>query len=262
MDELRFKNWFEATDIFGFQDSREKEDISDGLLSRPIQGFNVTLMMDFLANKRVGLFNAHAPFSNEMRWGSEPGSSVKLEVDTGLTFYIKKLATDLEGEQRWVTKKMFQLNRQGYGGHEDSVAGEIHEYLQSTLDEPMDSGNRDYNDLENLVLHLANKIRRTAKEIFLYDGVKKLDENNYLIVLTVRGQGVEAPDQQRVEQNLTQITYDREGGSIRVQNYNVESPVGGSRSWSLSPKDVDLYFLPSQSREEISEVVAVHFKYY
>lgn len=262
MDELRFKTWFEATDIFGFEDPRPSEDAGESMLARPIQQFNTQLMMDFLANKRVGMQNSRNPFVNEMQWGTEPGSSVKLEVDTGYTFYIKKLVTDLQGEQRWITKKMFQLNRQGYGGHEDSVAGEVHEHLENAYAEPMDSANREYNDLESLVLHVTNRIRRTAKEIFMYEGIKRLDEDNYLIIFSIRGSGVEAPDQQRVEENLTQVTYDRDSGTIRIQNYNVESPVGRAHDWALMPKDVELYFLPSQSREEISEALSIHFKYY
>ena len=262
MDDLRFKNWFEATDIFGFEDKATEENIDDGLLARPIHRFNLQEMMDFLSYKKIGQQTSKSPFINEIQWGSEPGASVKLEVDTGFTFYLKKLVTDLAGEQRWITKKMFQLNRSGYGGHEDSVAGEIHEHLENTYSEPMDSANPDYHDLESLVLHITNKIRRTAKEILMYDGVKKLDENNYLIIFSVRGQGVEAPGHRRVEENLTQITYDKDSGTIRVQNYNVESPTGGAHEWALQPKDMDVFFLPSQSREEISEAVCVFFKYY
>ena len=96
----------------------------------------------------------------------------------------------------------------------------------------------------------------------MFQAVRKVDENNYLIQFEVRGHGVEAPDQKRIEENLTQITYDKEAGTIRVQNYNVESPVGGAHEWAIAPQDLDMYFLPSQPRDEIAECVAVHFKYY
>jgi hypothetical protein len=58
------------------------------------------------------------------------------------------------------------------------------------------------------------------------------------------------------------VTYDREAGTIRVTNYNIKSPVGKRHSWKIYPNDLDLYFFPSQDRDEISETVAVHMKYY
>lgn len=264
MNDLNFKTWFEATDIFGFDPEIRDEAISDNMLARPISQFNIELMMEFLNNKRVGLHAANCPFVNEIQWGTEPGSAIKLEVDTGYSFHLKKLVVDLQGQKRWITKKLFQLNRHGYGGHEDSVASEVHEHIQKAMESPMESPVEEYGDgeLQKLVVHLAGRIRRVAKEVFLYQGVKKVDENNYLIMFECRGGGVEAPDQRRVEKNLTQVTYDKEGGTIRIQNYNVESPVGGPHEWAISPQDIDLYFLPTQPRDEIAEVVGVHFKYY
>lgn len=257
----KFRNWFEAVDIFGFTEKRPKESGTDDFLQRPIIPFDINLMMEFLAHKRIGLQPAENHFANEMQWGVDQGS-VKLLVDTGYTFYVKRLAKDLQGENRWITKKMFQLNRQGYGGHEDPVAGEIFTHLETAYKSPVEGPIPDYHDLENLVVHVANKVRRVANEVLIYQSIKKVDENNYLIIFDVRGQGCEAPGQSRVEENLTSLTYDKEAGTIRITNYNVESPVGGPHSWSLMPNDLDLYFFPSQSRDEIAECVAVHFKYY
>lgn len=262
MKTLRFKTWLEAVDIFGFEAQPRKEESDDSILSKPISSFNTELMMEILSHKKIGLHSPNMPFVSEIQWGTEPGSAVKLEIDTGYTFHLKKLAVDLLGQKRWITKKLFQLNRHGYGGHEDSVAGEIYEHLTNAMKSSMDSPKQEYNDLENLTVHLTGRIRRVVKDLFLYQGIKKVDENNYLIMFEMRGHGVEAPDHTRVEKNLTQVTYDKESGTIRVQNYNVESPVGKGHSWSLGLQDIDLYFLPSQTREEISEAVAVHFKYY
>ena len=137
MEKLRFKNWFEAVDIFGFDPPVSEEAPEDSMLANPISGFNTELMMEFLGNKSVGLFLPNSPFVNEIQWGTEPGQAVKLEVDTGYTFHLKKLTTDLSGNKRWVTKKLFQLNRHGYGGHEDSVAGEVHEHINTLMKAPM-----------------------------------------------------------------------------------------------------------------------------
>ena len=248
-------------DIFGFREKHQKEPASNDFLERPIRAFNMELMMDFLGNKKIELLTSENSFSNEIQLGVHPGS-VKLQVDTGYTFYIKKMVPDLLGNNRWITKRIFQLNRQGYGGHEDAVAGEIHEHLERTFKEPLDGPKNDFEDLENLVHHIARKVRRVAKHILVYERVKKLDEANYLIVFNVLGQGTEAPDQRRVEENLTQITYDRDAGTIRVMNYNIESPTGKAHAWNVMPLDFDVYFMPTQSFEEIAECVAVQYKYY
>jgi hypothetical protein len=100
------------------------------------------------------------------------------------------------------------------------------------------------------------------KDVFLPCGIKKLHEYAYLISLNVRGHGVEAPDQRRIEQNQTAVTYDPDQGTIRIFNYNIESPTGGPHQWSLMENDLDIYFFPSQSRDEIADCLMVHFKYY
>jgi hypothetical protein len=260
---MRFRRFFEATDIFGFEPKQSGTDPDDNMLARPIQQFDLELMMEFLVRKKLGMQEAFCPFVSEIQWGKEPGS-IKLEVDTGLTFYIKKLGIDKTGNPRWVTKKMFQLNRQGYGGLEDSVAQEVYEHISQIAHSRIDAPAEGYapEDLEHLVTHLENKIKRIAKDIFMPAGIKKLSEYAYIIKLDVRASGLETQDQKRVEQNQTVVTYDKEQGTIRVFNYNVESPTGGPHRWELMENDLDIYFFPTQDREEISECLAVHFKYY
>lgn len=93
-------------------------------------------------------------------------------------------------------------------------------------------------------------------------GIKKIQEYAYILNFELRGHGLEAPDHQRIENNQTMITYDPEHGTIRIINYNIESNVGGPHSWTQTPMLLDLYFFPTQDREEISECLAVHYKYF
>lgn len=259
---MGFRDFLESKDIFGFEIQHTQRD-NDDMLEKPIHQFDVELMMEFLSRKKIGVHEPSLPFMNEIKWGISPGA-VKVEVDTGYTFYIKRLGVDKQGSPRWITKKMLQLNRQGHGGLEDIVAQEIHDYAARAANGPIDGPQEGYtpDDLENLVVHLNGKIRRVMKDIFLPVGIKKLSEYAYIISLDVRGQGVESPDQHRVEQNQTAVTYDPEQGTIRVFNYNIESPTGGPHTWSLMENDLDIYFFPSQSRDEIADCLAVHFKYY
>lgn len=251
------------TDIFGFERKEEPAPEQDQILSEPIHQFDVELMMDLLSQKTLGALESSRPFPNVMQWGNQPGA-IKLEVDTGYRFSIKKLGIDKLGNPRWVNKKMFQLNRNGYGGYEDSVAQEVFETLGDTYisQAHIESPVEEYRDLEPLVRNIYDKIKRTSKCIFFPEGIKKLHDDAYIIKLGVRGQGLEARNQHRIEQNQTLISYDREQGTIRVTNYNLLSPTGGGHEFKISPNDLDVYFFPSQDRDEISEVVAVRMKYY
>lgn len=258
---MKFRDYIESTDIFGFDQKRSKEEPDDSMDAKPINQFDIELMMELLSRKPIGQHVPISRFVNEIQWGHQPGA-IKLEVDTGLTFYIKRLGVERSGEPRWITKRMFQLNRTGYGGLEDAVAGEIYEHLEKYHTGRLDAPLHEYDDLEGLVMHLYNKVKRTAKEILIPEGVKKLNDNAFIMCFGVRGHGLEAQDQKRVEQNQTVIAYDEEQGSIRIFNYNIESPTGGPHRWELMENDLDIYFFPTQSREEITECLAVHFKYY
>ena len=261
MKSLSFKKWFEAVDIFGFEKEREENPEAGTSMEMPIDQFDIELMMEFLAKKKVGAFNAFSEFHNVMQWGDKPGA-IKLEVDTGYRFSVKKLAVDKQGGTRWITKKMFQLNRNGYGGYEDSVAQEIYETIESASKDNIEAPVEDYKDLENLVTNIYSKLKRTSKCIFFPEGIKKLHDDAYIIKLGVRAQGLEARDHQRVEQNQTLVTYDRSQGTIRITNYNLLSGTGRSHEFRINQNDLDVYFMPTQDRDEISEVIAVRMKYY
>lgn len=260
---MRFKTFLEGKDIFGFDAARTPPETGSGdMLERPLKMFNIELMMDILSRKSVCNNQPYTNFITEMVWGHDHGS-IKLDVGPGYAFWIKKLGYDKQGNPTWATKTAFQLNRQGYGGTEDSVAQEIHECIEkASRDGPVNVTEFTKRDLENLVVHITNKIKRTARNIFIYEGIRRVDDTNYLIKMGLRGHGVEAPGHHRIEENLTQVHYDEETGIIHITNYNVASSTGGTHNWEIHPKDLDLYFFPSQDREEISECIAVRMKYY
>jgi hypothetical protein len=261
MKSLSFKKFIEGTDIFGFERKIREEPPDDSMLMRPIDQFDIELMIDFLSKKKLGKLEIHRPFPNVIQWGSQPGA-LKLEVDPGYRFQLKKLAADKQGHPRWLTKKLFQLNRCGYGGYEDAVAQEVFEHIQSTSKTNIESPVEDYRDLEKLVENIYNKLKRTAKVIFFPEGIKKLNDDAYILKFGMRGQGLETRDHNRVEQFQIMATYDKDAGTIRICDYKIESPTGRGHSWTIKPSDLDFYALPTQDRDEISEIVAVHLKYY
>lgn len=261
MRRLSFKKFWEATDIFGFEREKTIEHPDDSLFTKPIEQFNIEEMMDLLKGKSLGAVNAEVTFPNVIQWGFLPGS-VKLECDPGYRFSIKKLGIDKQGNHRWVTSKMFQLNRNGFGGYEDSVAQEVFEHIEKVAKSMIDAAPEDYKDLDNLVHNIYSKLKRTAKDIFIPEGIKKLHDDCYIVNFGVRAHGLEARNQQRVEQNQTMVVYDRSQGTIRILNYNLLSGTGRQHEFKTGLPEFEAYFFPSQSRDDISEVIATRMKYY
>lgn len=258
-----FRKFYEAVDLFGFENGRDAaKTTNDELNGYPIRQFDIELMMNLLLRKKLGLHEAdYSGFTNEIIWGGERPGAIKLEVDTGYTFYIKRLNYDLEGSKKWATKKMFQMNRRGLAGYEDIIANEIYDHMNRLNDFEIDYPQQSYDRLEKLSHKISQSMRRVGEKMFIFQGIKKLSEQCYHIVFEVQASGVGAPDQHRVENNVTQVSFDETTGTIRVNNYNIESPMKGF-TWKPMPNDLDLYFYPTQSIDEICDCLAVHFKYY
>jgi hypothetical protein len=256
---MRFKCFLE-NNIFGFKTKAESEKVEIPQ-TKPIRGFNFEQMMEFLSKKKLGVHEPNLNFMNEIQWGTNYGA-IKLEVSPSYKFIIKQLAFDLQGAKQWVAKKMFQLNRQGYGGYEDSVANEIYNQLALEFIKPLEKPESKYDNLENLVYKISEVMRNTSPENFIFKGIKKTDKFNYVIAFEVGAQGVEARDHLRVEQLQTQVNYNETTGMVKITNSKVTSAVGGPHEWKIQPSDLELTFFPTQEINKIAETIAVHMKYY
>lgn len=259
MRKLRFKTFFEARDIFGFDDKVAPEEKLPP--QEPIKAFNFEYMMEILSQNRIGAKSPKMKFMNEIRWGDNFGA-VRMVVTPQHAFMIQKLGKDLEGQDAWITKKRFQLNRMGYGGYEEAVASEVFDEIKKLSEGGVDSAKKEMDQLGRLTERIAVKMQKVAQTKFIYEGIKKINDNEYQIVFAVNSYGLEAPGQRRVEQHITQIRFDPEMGLIRCSGYDVESPTGGPHEWKIMPADLEANFSPAQDRSEIEEVVAVHFKYF
>lgn len=260
MANVNFKTWLERTDIFGFErdvntpNPRTKEN------ELPLKRFDLDTLTEFLKNMRLPGKLASCSFPNEVIWGENVGA-VRVKIGPTLQLQIDKCCTDLQGNQIWVTKKFYQINRAGYGGFEKNVGQEIFEEVERIDKEGVDSPSSEYRELPNLAAGIANGLRRMARDIFIFEGIRKVNETNYIIRFGVRGQGVEARDHQRVIENLTDISFDRRTGKIKIFNHSVKTNVGG-HFWKLLPADQNWNFMPSQPRDEIVEVISTNLKWY
>jgi len=260
-----FTSWLtENTDIFGFEAEQTSDDfdpIPAKLRDDPVDTFNIEELSKNLARFDLGVKKPAIKFAGEVRWGEGPGA-MRVVTGSRLNLLIEKQGTDLEGRPLWYTHKVYQINRAGYGGYEDIVLQDLLKELKRIDELPLPSAQHDYNTLENLVASIANIYKRTAKVIFLHEGIRKIDDNNYIIRLGLRGSGVEHQDQRRVLENQTHINFMPNTGVIRIFNYNIESPTGNAPHWRIMPKDIDFHFAPTQPRDDIIEALATFIHWY
>lgn len=258
MRSLTFKRFAEAAD-FGFDREEDERDAAERP-TEPIDTFDVGLMMDFLAGKSVGGAKGELVFPNVMQWGDRPGS-VRLDVDPGYRVSVRRLAIDRLGGARWITKKLFQLNRTGRGGSEDGVAQDLIGLLEKAASGGLESPTQDF-ELEPLVENIYGRLKRTSKNIFFPEGVRKLHDDCFILSFGVVGQGLGAMGHQRIEQNQILVTYDRQQGTVRILDQNLLSGVGGEHKFRIGLPNFEHYFFPSQGDDEISDTIVTFMKYY
>jgi hypothetical protein len=257
-----FTTWLEnKVDIFGFEkDIQRKEQQKRNVKETPVESFNVESMMDYLLEMKLPGKNPSMRFTNQIQWGENVGA-VKVKMGTTLQLMIEKLSTDLEGNPTWVTKKFYQINRSGYGGFEHRVAIEVFGEVEKIDKILLDSPKNEYKDLPGLVIGIASQLRRSANDIFIFDGIKRINDKNFIIKMNIRASGLEARDHQKVIENLTDISFSEKTGKIRIMNSCVKSKTGGSQ-WKLTPNDIDMYFMPTQNKDEIVESISTYLKWY
>lgn len=270
MEDLNFKKYLFnewGKDLFGFDSEdpihnkgQKGKFYTPVNPEKPINTFNVERVCKRIAEFSIQDKEPCHKFVNEVEWGKGVGA-LKVIIHPDLHTEISRAGYDLKGEKTWCTKKLFLVNRAGYGGNEEFISQELMAQLKYVNEMAADSPNGDFKSLQGLVVSMANEMRKTSRSYFIYDSIRKLDENQYVIKFNLRAGGVEAPGQNRVIQNETVVSYDRKHGKIRMTNRNVESPMGG-HNWAIMPSDTDAYFFPTQPKDEITKIIATTMRWY
>jgi hypothetical protein len=258
--KINFKYWLEGYEMFGFDKPKDKEAPREK--ENPIDAFDFEYLNEMLTKRMVGPLEPTSFHLNEVIWGQGVPGAIRMKVMPQYLVVLERQAHDLAGNLKWYTKRAFQINREGYGGYEEMVAQELLENVEKVYELAPDAPNGEFKDLRGLVLSMADRVRRSIRPVFFFDKILKANENRYLICFNVRGQGVEAPGHSRVEQTQIDVNFYPETGDLRVLSYNIESPVGRTRSWQLQPMNQEFTFLPTQSREEIIEPIAISYRFY
>jgi hypothetical protein len=253
MDNMNFKKWMmlEFKDIFGFETEyqqrlkRPNDDVATVPFIRPES------ILTELSRINMGVKRPVWDFHDTIIWGTTPGA-IRIDFSPLGSYKIlfRKLIEDLEGAPIWICKHVLPLTEDDNQLTETEVM-DVSENILKEMDlQGLDSASRNYEDMQDLVVNLAADVRRYAPEIFIFEGVKKLADDTFLIHLGVRGQGVEAPSGKRIEQFNINVHYSKSKGLIRSWGCDVSSPTAGHK-WELNPSEWDECFTPSQPPEEI-----------
>lgn len=262
-----FRLWLETyRDLFGFDDELNAAMVAKLRRpdEKPIQHFNVNRMMNRLAENKVGTHPAFQRFTNECQWGTRAGS-IRVRLGMQYTVYVERLVFDLEGDPKWITKKVFKININEYNGYDDAVADAIYDEVLKVYGDALDGPSRDYGTLEDLVDIVVDKAKTHGGEIFVFERVKKVNDDNYILVFGARGAGVGALQKTRSEGRINQyiidISFDRRAGMIHVVETTVQSGDEGT-SWQLQPAFFEAYYTPTQDNHEVVETIITSMKYF
>jgi hypothetical protein len=265
-----FKSYFENDnfDIFGFnQLEKERDNLSDKPDDdMPITLFSVDWLMNSLARKRINNVKANHDFLDEIYWGNKKVGTIRVRLTPNTNVYIERLMADLEGNPIWICKRLFKIDQRDFQGKEDIVADDIFKEVIKIDSEKFEAAKADWKDLQLLVSKLVQRIRTAHGDIFMYQDVKKVRKNYYVIWFSIAGAGTgrllhTGRRSQRTPEATVDVAYDDVAGTIHI----ILSTVSGGDeglSWEIDVPYLDAFYAPSQSREEIVDTIVTALKYY
>lgn len=261
---MNFKLWIEEyKDVFGFDvDCKIKEIIP--LDDKPIKPFKVNEMMDRLCQQQLSTLESYQKFSNECQWGTNVGS-IKVAVGSKFTVFIERLIKDLEGNSKWITKKVFKINTDEFKGYESNVADAIFEEVVKVSKEGLDSPNKKYDILYDLIETIVDDFKEKGHKFFVYQGIKKINENNYILQFAVRGSGlgvlVKKKSESRVNEVIIDVSFNEKTGLLHVIETTVQTSDEGL-SWDLAPSFFEGFYTPTQNNQEITDTIMTSLIYF
>lgn len=252
---ITFKNWLLKEDIFGFEriNNQDSKPIQD---EYPINYINTETFINKLLEFPLNETRPFSNFSNHVQWGRHNGATQVIISPLGsFRATIRRLQTNLEGNQTWICKKVLPFKEKLHSNSrlDENLAYKIFEKVEKTNENQLESAIENYSNLENLVIQISKECQKDyiIPKILIFMGIKEIKHNeNYIIHFECKGQGVEAPSSARVEAFLVDMTYNPKTGLIRSTGYEVQSPIKGHK-WIPQPSEWDEYFSPAQPLSEI-----------
>jgi len=264
---MRFNKFLTEQDVFGFEspdaDYGERSPNVDHQTKPqdflPIKPLDTEYICDLLQKSHLGNKRPHRLFPDSVQWGVGHGA-IKLKFGTGKNVIIERMSHSLYGEQTWVTKGIYNTKRDRLGTTEHKVSENIWGRLKSINETPADSPSSKIDNLQHLVVKIANKLKQDVNDPLFFNNITKINENKFIITFNVRGQGVQSPGQQRLEQAHILIEFAQDG-IIHINQTDIHSPIS-ERKWEVSHSNYILNFMPNQNVNEIIESLNTIMKYY
>lgn len=259
---MRILNFRETyPDIFGF-DKTEKV-IPKPENELPIQPFYLNKMLDSLERQKIGGLFSWRPFEDQVQWGKTSGA-IRARLTPNQGVCIERLTNDLEGSRLWVVKKLVKIKTDQFQNYEDSVATEVADLVKEVARESVDSAARGYDQLFSLTKKIAEQVKNNANRMFVYQEIKKINDDNYNILMSLPASGVGSIVNKH-RANLTaagiiDVSYDKNTGAIKTILTTVDIQDEGS-AWEIDVPYFMGMFAPSQSIDEISKVVINGLKF-
>lgn len=246
---MEFKLWMEDN-IFGFKEPELPEPRPED--EQPIRVFAGNVLMAELATLKIGNLSVRRPFEDQVQWGSNVGA-IRVRLTPNLGVSIERRIMGLEGSPLWITKQLYKIKNAEFAGREDAVAVELAEHVKNLAREAVDSAQAGYRDLHVLVRKITERVKCSANKMFTFQEVKKINDNNYNILLSVAnyGQGklVSRLKPGPSSGGIIDISYDPGNGTIKGIMTTIE--VEESGAWEVDVPYFMGSFVPSQDAEEI-----------
>jgi len=223
----------------------------------PIDPLDVQEMLSEIM--RMPPINSYKPrqkMADTLEWGNEIGAMI-LDISPLGSFKstVRRKITDLQGEVRWICKRVQPLKEEDINKNELNKADDLYKDVLEASKGMIDSAQPEYEDWRTLVRRLYTKTRlQFPSYVFFSPKIKQLDENYFKIYFGVKGHGVEAPSATRVEQFDIDLLFDKNKGLIRCWGYDIDSP-SNQHKWAPQPSEWDEWFAPSQDLDEIVEAI-------
>jgi len=261
-----FKLFLDNSDPFGFsaiESEKEAERPKDD--DMPIRSFNSQWLMDVLSRKKVGgQIKASHTFLDEIIWGDKKIGSMRVRLSPNINIFIEQLTQDLLGQQTWILKKIVRPNIKEYAEHEEIVANDVFDIVSSLYFEGIASADENYKGLLHLAKRMAGRIRGQS-ETFLYQDIKEVNKDYYIIYFSLVNTGVgKLVNRRRSAQTveaLIDLNFNRERGLIHLI-FSTVSNQGEGQGWSLDIPWLDAWFAPSQGKDEIISTILRTLKFY
>lgn len=255
---MQFKEWLSKTpeEIFGFGTQKTIQDEVES--ETPIERLSIGRMIDELV--RLGGTQTKKPnrtWNGLIEYGSQLGAiSVDVTPLGSVRAIIRKLTPDLQSET-WICKKVIPITKMYHtpgNSKEIHLAHNIHESIAQIDKTLLDGPKAVYPEFERTVMAVAEAVRRNHPGVFIFEGVKKIDQYNYITHLSYRGHGVEAPGQTRCEQFHINTQFNKEKGLIKCWGNEITSPTK-QHLWVSNTPEWSEWFAPTQDINEIIDCV-------